>query len=169
MEHDWFRFSVAFWHTFCGTGGDPFGYATKYWLVKATRRSWTLIWKQSLIILQNSLKLLLLTRRRSDSKVNSLLFFFFCQDCNIILLSSGTLLIEPKPQKPTKHQYDWDDATSTNFLRKYGRINEFKLNIECNHATLSGHTCHHELETARINGLLGDIDATPAMLKLVMI
>ncbi|EPS67638.1 xylose isomerase [Genlisea aurea] len=72
---------------------------------------------------------------------------------------NGTFLIEPKPQEPTKHQYDWDAATSANFLRKYGLINEFKLNIECNHATLSGHSCHHEVETARINGLLGNIDA----------
>ena len=75
------------------------------------------------------------------------------------MLSSYTLLIEPKPQEPTKHQYDWDAATAANFLRRYGLINEFKLNIECNHARLSGHTCHHELETARINGLLGNIDA----------
>ncbi|XVF24410.1 hypothetical protein REPUB_Repub13aG0125500 [Reevesia pubescens] len=72
---------------------------------------------------------------------------------------NGTLLIEPKPQEPTKHQYDWDAATTTNFLRKYGLLGEFKLNIECNHATLSGHSCHHDLETARINGLLGNIDA----------
>ncbi|KAK6151499.1 hypothetical protein DH2020_014134 [Rehmannia glutinosa] len=72
---------------------------------------------------------------------------------------NGTLLIEPKPQEPTKHQYDWDAATAANFLRKYGLIDEYKLNIECNHATLSGHSCHHELETARINGLLGNIDA----------
>ncbi|EOY19940.1 Xylose isomerase family protein isoform 4 [Theobroma cacao] len=75
---------------------------------------------------------------------------------------NGTLLIEPKPQEPTKHQYDWDAATTANFLRKYGLLGEFKLNIECNHATLSGHRfviCHHDLETARINGLLGNIDA----------
>ncbi|KAH1055258.1 hypothetical protein J1N35_033323 [Gossypium stocksii] len=72
---------------------------------------------------------------------------------------NGTLLIEPKPQEPTKHQYDWDAATTTNFLRKYGLIGDFKLNIECNHATLSGHSCHHDVETARINGLLGNIDA----------
>ncbi|KAF5183854.1 Xylose isomerase [Thalictrum thalictroides] len=72
---------------------------------------------------------------------------------------NGTLLIEPKPQEPTKHQYDWDVATSIAFLQKYGLIDEFKLNVECNHATLSGHSCHHELETARINGLLGNIDA----------
>ncbi|XP_020696238.1 xylose isomerase isoform X2 [Dendrobium catenatum] len=72
---------------------------------------------------------------------------------------TGTLLIEPKPQEPTKHQYDWDAATTYAFLQKYGLEGEFKLNIECNHATLSGHSCHHELETARINGLLGNIDA----------
>ncbi|KAF8060613.1 hypothetical protein HT031_004790 [Scenedesmus sp. PABB004] len=71
----------------------------------------------------------------------------------------GTLLLEPKPQEPTKHQYDWDAATTTAFLRRYGLTKEFKLNIECNHATLSGHSCEHELETARINGLLGNIDA----------
>jgi xylose isomerase len=50
----------------------------------------------------------------------------------------GTLLLEPKPQEPTKHQYDWDAATTAGFLRKYGLDQEFKLNIECNHATLSG-------------------------------
>ncbi|PKA62259.1 Xylose isomerase [Apostasia shenzhenica] len=72
---------------------------------------------------------------------------------------NGTLLIEPKPQEPTKHQYDWDAATTYAFLQKYGLVGEFKLNIECNHATLSGHSCLHELETARINGLLGNIDA----------
>ncbi|KAH9615191.1 hypothetical protein KSS87_022844 [Heliosperma pusillum] len=75
------------------------------------------------------------------------------------ILVAGTLLIEPKPQEPTKHQYDWDAATAANFLRKYGLLDEFKLNIECNHATLAGHSCPHELETARINGLLGNIDA----------
>lgn len=72
---------------------------------------------------------------------------------------NGTLLLEPKPQEPTKHQYDWDAATTYAFLQKYGLEGEFKLNIECNHATLSGHSCHHELETARINGLLGNVDA----------
>ncbi|KAL0552285.1 hypothetical protein IC582_011393 [Cucumis melo] len=72
---------------------------------------------------------------------------------------NGTLLIEPKPQEPTKHQYDWDAATSANFLRKYGLIDDFQLNIECNHVTLSGHSCHHDLETARLNGILGSIDA----------
>lgn len=71
----------------------------------------------------------------------------------------GTLLIEPKPQEPTKHQYDWDAATTISFLRKYDLIDHFKLNIECNHATLAGHSCHHEVEVARINGVLGNVDA----------
>jgi len=72
---------------------------------------------------------------------------------------NGTLLIEPKPQEPTKHQYDWDAATTMGFLQRYGLADEFKLNIECNHATLSGHSCHHELEMAQIYGMLGNIDA----------
>lgn len=72
---------------------------------------------------------------------------------------NGTLLIEPKPQEPTKHQYDWDAATTMGFLQRYGLEGEFKLNVECNHATLSGHSCHHELEIARIYGMLGNIDA----------
>ncbi|KAL2610683.1 hypothetical protein R1flu_029256 [Riccia fluitans] len=71
----------------------------------------------------------------------------------------GMLLIEPKPQEPMKHQYDWDAATTISFLQKYGLLGDFKLNIECNHATLAGHNCVHELEVARINGVLGNIDA----------
>lgn len=72
---------------------------------------------------------------------------------------NATLLLEPKPQEPTKHQYDWDAATSLGFLLKYKLGGEFKLNIECNHATLSGHSCEHELEVSRINGALGSVDA----------
>jgi xylose isomerase len=71
----------------------------------------------------------------------------------------GTLLLEPKPQEPTKHQYDWDAATTMGFLKNYELSEEYKLNLECNHATLSGHSCHHELEVARINGMLGSVDA----------
>lgn len=71
----------------------------------------------------------------------------------------GTLLIEPKPKEPTIHQYDFDAATTLNFLRENGLLAEFKLNIECNHATLAGHSCPHELETARLAGALGNIDA----------
>ncbi|MGB0112247.1 MAG: xylose isomerase [Ilumatobacteraceae bacterium] len=71
----------------------------------------------------------------------------------------GTLLIEPKPQEPTKHQYDYDVATVYGFLQRYGLENEFKVNIEVNHATLSGHDFQHEVVTAVNNGLFGSIDA----------
>jgi xylose isomerase len=71
----------------------------------------------------------------------------------------GTFFIEPKPCEPTKHQYDYDSATVLGFLQKYDLINDFKLNIEVNHATLAGHTFQHELQVAADSGLLGSIDA----------
>jgi len=71
----------------------------------------------------------------------------------------GTFFIEPKPCEPTKHQYDYDVATVLAFLQRYGLINDFKLNIEVNHATLAGHTFQHELQVAANAGLLGSIDA----------
>ena len=72
---------------------------------------------------------------------------------------NGTLLLEPKPKEPMLHQYDWDAATTLYFLSAHGLRGEFKLNIECNHAWLAGHSCPHELETARLAGALGNIDA----------
>jgi xylose isomerase len=72
---------------------------------------------------------------------------------------TGQLLIEPKPKEPTKHQYDFDVMTVIAFLRKYDLLSDFKVNIEANHATLAGHTFQHELNMARINGVLGSIDA----------
>ncbi len=71
----------------------------------------------------------------------------------------GALLIEPKPMEPTKHQYDYDVATVYAFLQKYGLENEIKVNIEVNHATLSGHDFHHEVATAVNNGIFGSVDA----------
>ena len=71
----------------------------------------------------------------------------------------GTLLIEPKPMEPTKHQYDYDVATVYAFLQKYRLEDEIKVNIEVNHATLSGHDFHHEVATAVNNGIFGSIDA----------
>ncbi|CAM8979853.1 unnamed protein product [Rhodiola kirilowii] len=257
---DWLRFSVAFWHTFRGTGGDPFGAPTKFWpwedgtnsLAMAKRRmranfefinklgvdKWCFhdrdIAPDGATLEETNVNLdeiIALAKELQGSKIHPLwgtaqLFhhprymhgaatsselgvflyaaaqvkkamevthylggenyvFWGGREGYQSLLNTdmereldhmarffeaavaykkkigfnGTLLIEPKPQEPTKHQYDWDAATSANFLRKYGLIDEFKLNIECNHATLSGHSCHHELETARINGLLGNIDA----------
>ncbi|MDE6660270.1 MAG: xylose isomerase [Anaeroplasmataceae bacterium] len=72
---------------------------------------------------------------------------------------NAQLLIEPKPKEPTKHQYDFDVQTVLGFLRTYGLEKDFKMNIEANHATLAIHTFNHELNVARINGVLGSIDA----------
>lgn len=71
----------------------------------------------------------------------------------------GTLLIEPKPQEPTKHQYDYDTATVYGFLKEFGLENEFAVNIETNHATLAGHSFHHEVATAISLGIFGSVDA----------
>ena len=71
----------------------------------------------------------------------------------------GQFLIEPKPKEPTKHQYDFDVASGMAFLRGYGLDKDFKFNIEANHATLAGHTFQHDLRVARVNGMLGSIDA----------
>lgn len=70
----------------------------------------------------------------------------------------GGLFIEPKPMEPTKHQYDFDAATVIGFLRTYGLENDYQLNLEVNHATLAGHTMHHEMVIARENNMLGSVD-----------
>jgi xylose isomerase len=72
---------------------------------------------------------------------------------------AGTFLIEPKPMEPTKHQYDFDTQTVIGFLRQHGLENDFKMNIEVNHATLAGHTFTHELRMAADAKMLGSIDA----------
>ncbi len=71
----------------------------------------------------------------------------------------GSILIEPKPQEPTKHQYDYDTATVYGFLKQFGLENEIKVNIEANHATLSGHSFQHEIATATSLGIFGSVDA----------
>jgi len=71
----------------------------------------------------------------------------------------GTFFIEPKPCEPSKHQYDYDSETVIGFLRQFDLLNDFKLNIEVNHATLAGHTFQHELQIAADTGTLGSIDA----------
>jgi xylose isomerase len=72
---------------------------------------------------------------------------------------TGTYLIEPKPMEPSLHQYDFDASTVIGFLHKHGLENDFKLNIESNHATLAGHSFAHELRFAADAGMLGGIDA----------
>ena len=71
----------------------------------------------------------------------------------------GTFLIEPKPMEPSKHQYDFDAATCIQFLQEHDLLNDFKLNIEVNHATLASHTFEHELQVSSDAGALGSIDA----------
>jgi xylose isomerase len=70
----------------------------------------------------------------------------------------GTILVEPKPQEPSKHQYDFDAATCIGFLRKYGLEGEVKLNLEQGHAILAGHSFEHEIAVAAADGMLGSID-----------
>ena len=78
----------------------------------------------------------------------------------------GAILIEPKPQEPTKHQYDYDTAAVHAFLRKFGLEDEIKVNIEANHATLAGHTFEHEIAYAVANGIFGSIDVNRGDLLL---
>ena len=70
----------------------------------------------------------------------------------------GLILIEPKPQEPTKHQYDHDSATVHAFLQRHGLEHEIKVNIEANHATLAGHSFEHEIAYAIANGIFGSVD-----------
>ena len=79
---------------------------------------------------------------------------------------TGQFYFEPKPKEPTKHQYDFDVANCINFLRAYGLAEHVKMNIETNHATLAGHTVHHEIEYAASQGFLGSIDANAGDLLL---
>ncbi len=71
---------------------------------------------------------------------------------------TGTLLLEPKPQEPTKHQYDYDSATVHGFLARHDLLDEYRVNIEVNHATLAGHSFHHEVATAIATGIFGSVD-----------
>lgn len=79
---------------------------------------------------------------------------------------TGQFLIEPKPKEPTKHQYDFDAATTIAFLKTHGLDQHFKLNLEANHATLAMHTFDHEIRVAATAGLLGSIDANQGDLLL---
>ena len=86
-------------------------------------------------------------------------FLTICRDYARGQGFTGNFLIEPKPMEPMKHQYDFDAATCIGFLNKYGLQNDFKLNLEVNHATLAGHTFEHEMQLAANAGMLGSLDA----------
>ncbi|WP_415916975.1 xylose isomerase [Xanthomonas arboricola] len=86
-------------------------------------------------------------------------FLTLARDYGRAIGFTGNFLIEPKPMEPMKHQYDFDSATVIGFLRQHGLDQDFKLNIEANHATLSGHSFEHDLQVASDASLLGSIDA----------
>ncbi len=86
-------------------------------------------------------------------------FFHMAVDYAKEIGFDAQFLIEPKPKEPTTHQYDFDVASGFAFLQNYDLQNYFKFNIEANHATLAGHTFEHELNYARINNMLGSVDA----------
>ena len=96
------------------------------------------------------------TRRELDHLAN---FLALARDYGRSIGFKGNFLIEPKPMEPCKHQYDFDAQTVIGFLRHYDLTNDFKLNIEANHATLAGHSFAHELQMCTDAGLLGSIDA----------
>jgi xylose isomerase len=96
------------------------------------------------------------TRREIDHLAR---FLTMARDYGRSIGFKGTFLIEPKPMEPTKHQYDFDAQTVIGFLRHYGLDQDFKVNVEANHATLAGHSFAHELQMCADAGLLGSIDA----------
>jgi xylose isomerase len=258
---DHFRFAIAYWHSFCGTGNDPFGPGTKiypwdqdkdpiqrakdkmdaafefitkigapfycfhdfdlvdegYSLAESQKRLQTivdyarqkqkdtgvkLLWGTSNLFsnprymngaasnpdfsvltyagaqLKNALDatieldgenyvfwggregyMSLLNTNMKREQEHIARFFHMARDYARKQGFKGNFFIEPKPMEPTKHQYDFDAATVIGFLRKYDLLNDFKLNIEVNHATLAGHTFQHELQVVANEGLLGSIDA----------
>jgi len=101
----------------------------------------------------------LLNTEMKREKEHIATFFKMARDYARAKGFKGTFLIEPKPMEPTKHQYDYDAETVIGFIYRHGLENDFKLNIEVNHATLAGHTFQHELQAAADAGLLGSIDA----------
>jgi len=257
-EH--FRFSVAYWHTFCGTGGDPFGPGTKqfpwgespnpmqasYDRLDAAFEFFTKLGVpfycfhdrdiapegSSVVESERNLKILVQAAKQKQDESGVELLWGTANlfshprymngaatnpDFNVIahaaaqvkaaldatiflggvnyvfwggregyfsLLNTdmkreldhlgiflqkardygrengfeGTFLIEPKPMEPAKHQYDFDVSTVVSFLKNYSLENDFKLNIENNHATLAGHTFAHEVQTACNYGLFGSLD-----------
>jgi xylose isomerase len=86
-------------------------------------------------------------------------FFRMARDYGREIGFKGTFYIEPKPMEPMKHQYDFDVETVAGFLRAYGLDQDFRVNLEANHADLAGHDFQHELETAAALGIFGSVDA----------
>ena len=101
----------------------------------------------------------LLNTNMKREREHMAMFLSMARDYGRKIGFKGTFLIEPKPMEPSKHQYDFDCATVIGFLREFNLLNDFKLNMEVNHATLALHSFTHELQTAADAGMLGSIDA----------
>jgi xylose isomerase len=101
----------------------------------------------------------LLNTKMKDELDHMAMFLSMARDYARANGFQGTFFIEPKPSEPSKHQYDYDAATVIGFLKSYGLDNDFKLNLEVNHATLAQHTFDHELRVAADNNMLGSMDA----------
>ncbi len=86
-------------------------------------------------------------------------FYNMVRDYGRSIGFNGTFLIEPKPMEPSKHQYDYDAQSAIAFIKEFGLENDFKCNIEANHATLAGHTFTHDLQVCVDNDMLGSVDA----------
>jgi len=188
---DHFRFAVAYWHTFCGTGGDPFGAPTKNfpWLqatdpMQQARDKMDAAFEcitklgipyycfHDFDLVEEGIGgenyvfwggregyMSLLNTNMKKELEHVAQFFHIAKDYARKNGFKGTFFIEPKPAEPSKHQYDYDAATVIGFLREYDLLDDFKLNIEVNHATLAQHTFQHELQVAADAGMLGSIDA----------
>jgi len=100
----------------------------------------------------------LLNTDMKKERENLARFFHMAVDYAKKIGFKGQFLIEPKPKEPTKHQYDFDSATVIGFLREFDLIDNFKLNVEANHATLAGHDFEHDLTVGSIAGMLGSLD-----------
>ena len=101
----------------------------------------------------------LLNTDMKRERENLATFLTMARDYGRSIGFKGNFLIEPKPMEPTKHQYDYDAATTIAFIREFGLQDDFKCNIEANHATLAGHTFEHDLQVCSDNGMLGSVDA----------
>lgn len=101
----------------------------------------------------------LLNTDMKRERENLATFLTMARDYGRSIGFKSNFLIEPKPMEPTKHQYDYDAATTIAFIREFGLEDDFKCNIEANHATLAGHTFEHDLQVCSDNGMLGSVDA----------
>src|SRR5436190_1447887 len=164
---DQLRIAVCLWHSFNWPGSDVFGVGTfdRPWLTPGAAEGATLLEVRQR--LGRAYYVLWGGREGDEPLLNPDLAREEAQLARFLTLVAehkhrigftGTLLIGPKPQEPTKHQYDYDVATVVGFLQRHGLAGEYRLNLEANHATLAGHSFHHEVPSAIALGAFGSID-----------